>query len=233
MKDVPERGIITGCETGIIGSLIEERGGKWVHLDRDFDLIKASRNILKGGLIKADESRLPFKDEVFDIAVIPDFLEHIKCDMEFLREIRRTIKTKGTCLITVPHYKKNSILRRIKNLIGMKDELYGHVRSGYTIEELKILIENSGFEMEKIEFYSGTFSEIAELILNIGFVLTGKKKEGFKGVISPMREEDIASRKILFRIHGIIYPFLKALSFFDKLLFLQKGYVIALRAKKI
>lgn len=232
MESIPEKGIMVGCETGVIGNLIEELGGKWIHCDRDEVTLNSSKYILKGLLVKINENYLPFKVKAFEIAVIPDFLEHIKEDSKFLTEIGKAIKDGGYIIITVPHYKENSLLRRFKNLIGMKDEIYGHVRPGYKINEIKELLRNSGFEIEKMEFYSGSFTEIVELLLNIGFVLSGKKKESYKGSISPLREEDISSRRFLFQIHGFIYPFLRAFSLLDKLLFFQKGYVIALKARK-
>lgn len=232
IERIPEKGIIVGCETGAIGSFIEELGGNWIHCDREEHILITSRNILKGSIVKIDENYLPFKNETFDVAIIPDFLEHINNDSGFLKEVRRILKDGCPSIITVPHYKKNSILRRFKNLIGMKDEIYGHVLPGYKIDEIKILLENSGFRIEKIEFYSGSFTELIELTLNAGFILSGKKKRSYKGSISPLGEEDISSRKFLFKIHGIIYPFLQLLSLLDKLFFLQKGYVISLKAIK-
>jgi ubiquinone/menaquinone biosynthesis C-methylase UbiE len=232
MPFIPERGIFIGCETGVIGSFVENRGGKWVHCDKEDNSLLSSKTILKGTLVKIDENSLPFKDKIFDGALIPDFLEHIENDFAFLKEVRRIIKEKGFILITVPHYKKNSILIRFKKLIGMKDEFYGHVRPGYKIEEIKKLVEDSGFEIDKLGFYSGSFTEIVEMALNIGFLLSGRKRESYKGSISPLNERDISSRKLLFKIHGIIYPFLQAFSTLDRLLLFQKGYVIYLRARK-
>lgn len=232
IDEIPQIGVIIGCETGVIGNFMEGLGGKWIHCDRDEVILNTSKDILKGLLLKINENYLPFKEKAFELVVIPDFLEHIKEDSKFLIEVRRAIKDGGNIVITVPHYKKNSLLRRLKNLIGMKDEIYGHVRPGYKINEIKELIRNSGFEIERMEFYSGSFTEIVELLLNIGFVLSGRKKESYKGNISPLREEDINSRKFLFRVHGIIHPLLKAFSFLDKSLFFQRGYVIALKARK-
>ncbi len=232
IERIPERGIIVGCETGVIGSYIEELGGTWIHCDRDDQTILASKNILKGNLVKINEKFLPFKDKIFNLAIIPDFLEHIKNDLLFLKEVERILKDKGFSIITVPHFKKNSILRKFKNFIGMKDLIYGHVRPGYKIDEIKKLLENSGFEIEKIEFYSGSFTELMELILNAGFILSGEKRKGYKGNISPLKEEEISSRKLLFKIHGFIYPLLRIISFLDKLMILQKGYVMALKARK-
>ncbi|MGQ9618008.1 MAG: methyltransferase domain-containing protein [Candidatus Aminicenantia bacterium] len=232
MEYVPKRGIIVGCETGVIGSMLEKKGGAWIHLDKDFETINTSKDILTGPVLKIDEKNLPFKSGVFEIAIIPDFLEHIENDDAFLKEIFRILKRDGLSIITVPHFKKNSLLRRIKNLIGMKDELYGHLRTGYTIEGIERVVKNSGFEIEKLEFYSRSFTEIVELILNIAFVLTGKRKSSIKGSISPVNEEDIEKREFFFKIHGIIHPIFKAFSFLDNLVFLQKGYVIALKARK-
>ncbi len=232
-EKIPERGIIVGCETGVIGSYVEELGGLWIHCDREDSTISASKDILKGNLVKIDEKFLPFKDKIFDLAIIPDFLEHIEKDSLFLKEIKRILKNEGFSIITVPHFKKNSVLRRFKNFIGMRDEVYGHVRPGYRIDEIKELFENSDFEVEKIEFYSGSFTELMELLLNLGFILTGERKRGgYKGNISPLKEEEIRSRKILFKIHGVIYPLLKIISFLDRLMIFQKGYVMAIKARK-
>lgn len=232
IEGTTEKGIVMGCETGIIGSFVEEFGGRWIHCDKEEETLISSKNILKGHLVKIDENSLPFRDETFDTVIIPDFLEHIENDSGFLKEVRRIIKKSGFSVITVPHYKKNSILRRFKNLIGMKDEIYGHIRPGYKIDDIKELVEKSGFEIEKVKFYSGSFTELVELILNIAFVFSGRKTRSYKGIISPLKEEDLSSRKFLFKVHGIFYPFLRAFSLLDRLLIFQKGYVIALKVRK-
>ncbi len=53
-----------------------------------------------GFFVEADALRLPFRDGCFDMVIHVDVIEHIDCDIAFLKENLRILK-KGGCLIFV------------------------------------------------------------------------------------------------------------------------------------
>ena len=89
----------------------------------------------------------------FDFAYCLDVLEHIEDDETALREILGVLRPGASLLIHVPS-------RYIQQLNGdlvtvPDDEAWkinpGHVRNGYTPDEMKSKLQGAGFEVKKIE----------------------------------------------------------------------------------
>lgn len=96
--------------------------------------------------------------------VIVDLLEHIEKEGEFLDELFRIIKPGGELLINVPHI-KNSFLRKLRLAIGQTDEKHGHLRPGYTVEQLTGLLKDK-FIITTHKSYSKFFSEFIDTLIN-------------------------------------------------------------------
>lgn len=84
-----------------------------------------------------DGKRLPFKDNFFDSVLSTQVFEHVEDIGLTLNEIRRVTKKGGRCLFTVPFAWPEH---------GMP---YDFRR--YSVEGLKILLKNKGFEVIKIQ----------------------------------------------------------------------------------
>lgn len=83
----------------------------------------------------------------FDLVYALDVLEHVADDVGVLREMHRALKPGGRVLIHVPH-------RYFEDVDGVTrtvpdNEAYrinpGHVRTGYTPDELRVTLESAGF----------------------------------------------------------------------------------------
>lgn len=90
-------------------------------------------------LHKITDSKLPFKDSYFDIAIAMDVLEHIKDDSEALNEWSRVIKQSGRLVLTVPAYQW---------LWSEHDESLHHFRR-YTASNLHRLFNQANFRVRK------------------------------------------------------------------------------------
>ncbi len=223
-----------GCRQGVVSYFIRELGGKWVHTDMEKpDLLKA-RKILKKNIILTG-IKLPFKPESSDIVFCLDMLEHVDDDRGLLKEINSIMKRGGTIIISTPITGKVFILNKIKSFFGLKPEIYGHKREGYSIKNLKEIVQSAGFKIKKAETYSKFFTELIEMSLNIIFVKIikkGKKEEKRTGSISPESEKELKGNGKIFLFYKIIYPFLRAVSLLDKLLFFKTGYATFIIAEK-
>jgi ubiquinone/menaquinone biosynthesis C-methylase UbiE len=100
----------------------------------------------------ADARRLPVKDNCFDFIVSLDVIEHIPDDDLFISEAFRVTKAGGYCLIGTPNRLRLSkvLMKLLGEIRSIDDGTYynrlGHQRE-YNMEDLRLLIEKSGFEL--------------------------------------------------------------------------------------
>ncbi len=93
-------------------------------------------------------------DKHFDYIICYHVLEHVKKDLDALKELKRVLKPSGICFLQVPLSKGNTIEEPLdenyseekrKHLYGQED----HVR-WYGFEDFKDRIEKSGFCLEVV-----------------------------------------------------------------------------------
>jgi ubiquinone/menaquinone biosynthesis C-methylase UbiE len=101
-----------GSGTSCFASLISKKGFKMISLDRDSDRIIIQKRTLDEfsekirynlQLIVADARFLPFKNVIFDKIMLISVIEHISEDKVALKEIRRVLKEKGSCVLSFPY----------------------------------------------------------------------------------------------------------------------------------
>lgn len=225
-----------GCATGTMGYFVRKMGGRWIGADLDMNNLRAARELVGDGVIKINPYGLCFRDGTFDYVVILDFIEHIKDDELCLDEIGRVLKPGGVLIISTPTTGRFFLINRIKNKIGMTPDIYGHVREGYEVDDLKRRLESRGFRLSVATTYSKFFTEAIELAINSGYLfLSGgasqfsKKRDGH---ISPASQEEMESKRGAFFIYSILFPLVWLISQLDRLLFFLKGYVVMIKAYK-
>jgi SAM-dependent methyltransferase len=54
-------------------------------------------------VIMADGCRLPFEDQTFDVVTSFETIEHLEERRQFVAELRRVLKTEGTCIFSTPN----------------------------------------------------------------------------------------------------------------------------------
>lgn len=93
----------------------------------------------------------------FDLVCCFDVLEHIPDDVAALREMLSTLRPGGTLLIHVPHRTFTDLDGTVK-VVPDEDAWRvnpGHVRHGYTVEELDARLRETGFADIRIKRVSG------------------------------------------------------------------------------
>jgi len=152
-----------GCAQGILSYFLRKKGGSWISADQDFVNLKTSQEILKKNLIQTGAGVLPFKNASFDMVVSLDYLEHLEDDQLCLEEIHRVLKKGGHLIIATPRTGKIYLLHRLRPLLGMKLEFYGHKREGYSYKDLKAKLEEAQLQFVKYKTFSRFFAEFINL----------------------------------------------------------------------
>jgi SAM-dependent methyltransferase len=155
-----------GCAQGILSYFLRQKGGHWVSADIDYENLKTSQELLKTNLIQLEPGILPFRTGSFDMVVSLDYLEHLEDDDLCLEEIHRVLKKGGQLVLATPHTGRIFLLHKLRPLVGLKLEFYGHKREGYSASELKTKLETFRFSIEKEQTFSHFFSEFNTRILS-------------------------------------------------------------------
>lgn len=225
-----------GCAQGVLSYFLRQKGGHWISADIDFENLKTSQELLKTNLIQLEAGILPFSADSFDMVVSLDYLEHLEDDDLCVSEIHRVLKDDGKLVMATPHTGRIFLLHKLRPLLGLKLEFYGHKREGYSTKDLKGKLEAHRFRLEKSVTFSKFFSEFLELMINVLYRKLFVKKHTTSlrdGQIRPTTEAEFNARRKTFQFYGFIYPVVWLSSKLDKLLFFQRGYSLVVWAKKL
>ena len=90
---------------------------------------------------------LPYDDGMFDLVTAFDVVEHMDDDLAGLKEMRRVLRPGGRVLLFVTTF---------MFLWGLQDEVSNH-RRRYRLPELRRVLEEAGFEIERTTYANITF----------------------------------------------------------------------------
>ncbi len=231
-----KRCLEVGCARGTVSHFLRTKGGSWLHADTDHGNVAAAIALLKSDVIQIPPNVLPFPDASFDVIVSLDYLEHVHDDQAALNELRRVLKPGGQLLISTPTTGSTFLLNKIKPIIGLTLDKYGHVREGYDLSDLNHRLMDQGYEIVSSCTYSRFFTELIEMGINFAFVkILGKSTEGDSakrdGNITIGSKESFAKHQGSMKLYSIAYPFIFAFTRLDKLIPWQ-GYALMIEARK-
>ncbi len=223
-----------GCAKGTISYFLKKEGGVWIHEDLDFENVKATADLVGPRTAVIPPDTLPHADNTFDLIVSLDIIEHLHNDQGFVLEMARVLKPGGTLILSTPATGPVYLLNRLKRLVGLTPDQYGHVVEGYTLEQLRTMLSKAEFNIRRATTYSRFFTEFIEFLINWVFITFLRKNTSAKrdGHISPGSDAEFRKFRKQLRMYSIIYPFVWAVTRLDKLLFWQKGYATLLIADK-
>ena len=154
-----------GCHTGALSLYIGGHGCDVIGID----LAKNAIEVAEKSAEKLCMKNVVFKQldfieswhqrEIFDLVLCSHVVEHIPDDLKFVTKINSSLKPGGTLILLAPT--RYSSLYRIHKLLFKKfkwDEEVGHLRR-YDKKSFVGLVQNSGFEVEKIEFLDSVLRE--------------------------------------------------------------------------
>jgi SAM-dependent methyltransferase len=217
-----------GSDNGVVSLLLRRRGGSWASADLTEEAVASIRELVGDDVHRVDGRALPFADASFDSVVVVDMLEHVPDDAAFLAELARITRPGGRLVVNTPHL-KHTALRRWRHALGQTDEKHGHLRAGYTPEDLAALLRAAGFAPESHRTYSRFFSEVIDTAINWGVERLGKKGSA-KGMV--VTGADVRRHAKAFRVYSAIYPLVWAVSRLDGLLPGVSGYMLLAVARR-
>lgn len=141
-------------------------------MDSDNFKIEGLRNFFeKSGLdihcIHSDLLNINLQNK-FDLILCIDVLEHIPQDKRLIELFYAALKSQGRLLIVVPASPQRRICKFLTHTrYGMTPKRFGHVREGYTMEQIKSLLATEGFRIEKGIYSFGTLGSLAYEIFYI------------------------------------------------------------------
>lgn len=135
-----------GCGTGANLLMLSEYGeAEGVDIAEDALAFCRERGLDKVRLGAGEE--LPYEDGTFDLVTAFDVVEHMDDDLAGLREMRRVLRPGGRVLLFVPTF---------MFLWGLQDDVSNH-RRRYRLPELRRVLEQAGFEIERTTYANITF----------------------------------------------------------------------------
>lgn len=232
-----ERCLLVTCgdNNGAMNYFLRELGGKWFWAELETQSIDEMRQLLGDEVQLGSFDKLAYPDQHFDRVVSIDCLEHIDDPSILTHELYRISKTGGQVIITIPGGDQNKVVNKLKHMVGMTKEAYGHIRDGLTVAELEPIMRRAGFEPSRRVTFSRFFTEMVELSINFLYVKVLAKKSEAKveqGTIAPATEEQLKSVEKTYQMYAFVYPFFKAVSSLDALLSSTEGYVTMVEGKR-
>lgn len=224
--------VTCGDNNGALNWYFRVHGGTWTWGDVAGEHLAAMTELLGEPVLHLAEDRLPFADHHFDCVVAIDVLEHLGDDQAFLRELRRVVQPGGRAIVTVPNGDPRLLVNQLRWRIGMKPDVYGHTRAGYTVAELSDSMQRAGWSPIGHGGYSRFFTEIVELVINTGYVFVLSRKHGGAepGKIAPSSAGELKSHGAAYRAYALIYPVLHLLTALDRMLPVRSSYAVIVEA---
>ncbi len=165
VKDRRPRILDVGCGTGANLLMLSQYGdAEGVDISEDALTFCRERGLEKVKLGAGEE--LPYDAGTFDLVTALDVVEHMDDDLAGLREMRRVLRPGGRVLLFVPTF---------MFLWGLQDDVSNH-RRRYRLPELRHVLEQAGFEIERTTYANITFF-LPILLVRKLMRLTGIKAE--------------------------------------------------------
>jgi len=207
----PLRTLDAGCGSGAFTMYAAKIGNEAVGIsfDKRNNKVAAERakilNIPNVNFVDGDLRKLDEMFEVlgkFDQIICFETIEHILNDKKLIKDFFSLLKSGGKLFLTTPYKYYRPLYGEDKDKVSIYED-GGHVRYGYTHEEMADLLKKFGFEIKSLEYVSGYFSQ---QLINIERFLASKINPKLAWLfVLPLR---ISSFLDLFGGKIIKYPYL-------------------------
>lgn len=229
-----------GCGTGLTSHFLREQGGTWISCEFERDHVRSAKEFVGTGVLQVSEKILPFPDATFDVITAINFLEHIKDDETFFREMVRVLKPGGAFVFLAPKGEKHRAGYAVKRVLGFTadQEGFGHARDGYPPATTRALMQRNGITVEGLESYCRFFTEFVEDLLNYAYhrkAMKGKdqNQQDFHGDTAPMSADALNKVGTAYKMYAMVYPALRAWTMLDNLIPFSPGYMMVAWGKKV
>ncbi|NQU77296.1 class I SAM-dependent methyltransferase [Candidatus Falkowbacteria bacterium] len=215
-----------GCGMGQLLKLVSKHTSKTTGLDNDPDALNFARQTTNANIILGTADQLPFPDNSFNKITNILVLEHLEDDKKAISEIKRVAKNNATVIIEIPCTNGKLTHTKMHNL--MHDSgTEKHFREGYTLTEIKTLLQNKGFE---IKDYQYTCVYFTELFIQFTKYVYSKKNKSYESQSDILNATEGST---LFKIYKLFFPLILAACKLEDKLFsnILKGHELIVKAK--
>jgi SAM-dependent methyltransferase len=227
--------VTNGDNPGSINYHLRALGGTWTWCELEEEGIPGVERFLGEKVHHGTPAALPFPDASFSRVVVIDVHEHIHDTDAMNREIARVLAPEGIAIVTTPNGNPSLPVVRLKHLVGMDARSYGHLVIGFRTEELEQMMRGAGLLPEGRDAYSRFFTELAELVINFGYMRVVGRKKGRKppdGEIAPRNADQLQSVGPAFRLYQRLFPLVRAFAALDVFILGRGGYAVAVAARR-
>lgn len=154
-KTGPRDVLDAGSGNGYFSWLAYRSGARVVAMNIECGQVEKAREFLLG-YRKADSTRLQFEQRslydlpeetrTFDEIICFEVLEHLHRDSDVVKEFYRILRPGGVLHVCCPYRLHPRHQAEVLDL----NETGGHVRTGYTEEDYRALLEPVGFQIERV-----------------------------------------------------------------------------------
>jgi ubiquinone/menaquinone biosynthesis C-methylase UbiE len=175
----PVKMLDAGCGRGDLAIHLARRFPHWsiVGLDLNPERLSIARQVAQRlGLTNVEFCMGRLEDDCFDsefdLIVNADVLEHIPNDREVIEKLCRALRPQGYLIVTspsVPQRKHLGLVHWRERQSGFEPSQHGHVRAGYSHEDLSEKVRSAGGQVVNSYFTFGFFGTLAfDLFFVIG-----------------------------------------------------------------
>lgn len=183
-KDLQNKKFLeVGCGLGYFSNKASKLGAKVTGIDIGPKLVAMNKKLTPSGqFLVSSASKLPFKDNTFDIVLSTEVIEHVDKQKEALKEMTRVLKKGGVLVITTPNrifkplFDLLSFLR-IRPYHGNEKWIYSWDMKAILLKSGMKLTDEKYFNFIAPNYYLDLFENIDLLkhsMINYGFKLVKK-----------------------------------------------------------
>lgn len=229
--------ITCGDNNGAMNWHFKQHGGEWNWADAEHDSIAQISEVTGDNVAEMNKENpaLPFAENLFDVVITIDVHEHLEEPAALNKELARLVNRGGRVVVTTPNGDEKKLATRIKKMVGMRPEDYGHYVVGFDAQQLENQLEQVGLEPYQEASYSKFFTEMLELAINFAYVKVFSKRSKAKveqGQIAPQNIDQVKSIEKTYKLYSLLYPIFLVISKLDFLDLSRHGYAVIVAARK-
>jgi SAM-dependent methyltransferase len=229
--------ITCGDNNGAMNWHFKQHGGAWSWADAEHDSITQISEVTGDNVAEMNKENpaLPFAENSFDVVITIDVHEHLEEPGVLNKELARLVNRGGRVIVTTPNGDEKKLATRIKKIVGMRPEDYGHHVVGFDAQQLESQLEQVGLEPYQEASYAKFFTEMLELAINFAYVKVLSKRSKAKveqGQIAPQNIDQVKSIEKTYKLYSWLYPIFLVISKLDFLDRSRRGYAVIVAARK-
>ena len=180
--------------------------------------------------VRASLLALPFRSGALGSVLCAEVLEHMEDDRGAAAELARVLAPEGRLVVEVPDASRGyaSFLERfgVRTVHDVPGPEFHH-RRGYTLDGLRALFEPFGLRVVEQRNFIGWVSQVLVDAIAAAHLFYERRILGREAWTWSDVQGVIDSR--VFRLYKMAFPFLRMLSFLDKVIAPRRGFTLAVR----